>query len=78
MKGIFVTVAALAASVFAAPSIAEGSIVAREATVTRAEFSVDKRETVAGLTDAIIKATDNIKTISISISKQSHRGRIAT
>ncbi len=70
MKAVFVSIATLALSVFAAPSVAEGSVAVRSAAVVEPEFAVLKRDqTAEDLINAINKATDNINTIGISISK---------
>lgn len=72
MKAVFATIATLALSVFAAPAAPEGSDVAvRDAAVVQPEFAVLKREqTAEDLINAINKATDNINTIGVSISKK--------
>ena len=72
MKAVFATIVTLALSVFAAPAAAEVSAVAvRSAAVAQPEFAVLKRDqTAEDLIDAISKATDNINTIGVSISKK--------
>lgn len=72
MKAVFATIATLALSVFAAPAAAEGSdVTVRDAAVAQPEFAVLRREqTAEDLINAINKATDNINTIGVSISKK--------
>ncbi|OAA73703.1 hypothetical protein ISF_00604 [Cordyceps fumosorosea ARSEF 2679] len=71
MKSIFFSLATLALSAFAAPAIAEGSLAATAAGVVAAEadFAIEKRaQTAEDLINAIVKTTDNINTIGVSIN----------
>ncbi|ATY64688.1 hypothetical protein A9K55_005182 [Cordyceps militaris] len=70
MKAVFVSLATLALSVFAAPSPIEGSLAVREpAAVASSEFSVEKRaQSAEDLINAINKATGNVNTIGVSIN----------
>ncbi|KAJ3482669.1 hypothetical protein NLG97_g7510 [Lecanicillium saksenae] len=69
MKAVFISIATLAFSAFAAPSVAEGSVAARSAAVAQPEFGVVKREqTAQDLINSITKASDNIKNIGVSVN----------